>query len=545
MKHNILKKAAVFSLAMPMLAGCGETAQETAKEPESEMVSTAAATEEAQVQVDAGTLIGLKTGDLYSFRGIPYATAERFKSPEPVTEYENGYQLAFSWGPVSPQARTLSASASPNPYELLTPGNGTADLVGNENCQNLNVWTSDLSSQKPVIVFFHGGGLTSGSSGELSYYTGEYIAQSEDVVFVSVNHRLNVLGFLDLSAYGEEYRNSGIAGLEDCVEALRWVNRNIHAFGGDPDNVTIIGQSGGGDKVTTLACMPETENLFDKAVVMSGYYSDIPQAAGMAETAEMIEKLGLSEDEAAQALTEMPYEELLAASAGMTFDYARVGTGSFTKPFLDENGRCSIYAFRPGFCRLFPLGRYYVDEAVGNTQEEISHDAGAEKSSCNTEAEKKTCAAEAEKMSGDAETEKMSGDAAEGKLSGEPSENAQFCGKITHGRKRGFYYFLQKGECTKADAERYEVKVSDWIGVEDMDPYEKFICTWHFFLKDTAAQLARFPEKAREQIARSVLQIFYVQPYDRFQDFYPQFEARLASTEKQLAKIGFRYDADW
>lgn len=357
MKNNILKKAAVFSLAMSMLAGCGETAQETAKEPESEMVGTAAATEEAQVQVDAGTLIRLKTGDLYSFRGIPYATAERFKSPEPVTEYENGYQLAFSWGPVSPQARTLSASASPNPYELLTPGNGTADLVGNENCQNLNVWTSDLSSQKPVIVFFHGGGLTSGSSGELSYYTGEYIAQSEDVVFVSVNHRLNVLGFLDLSAYGEEYRNSGIAGLEDCVEALRWVNRNIHAFGGDPDNVTIIGQSGGGDKVTTLACMPETENLFDKAVVMSGYYSDIPQAAGMAETAEMIEKIGLSEDEAAEALTEMPYEELLAASAGMNFDYARVGTGSFTEPFLDETGKMNEYAAK----RTWIIGSTYSE----------------------------------------------------------------------------------------------------------------------------------------------------------------------------------------
>lgn len=150
-------------------------------------------------------------------------------------------------------------------------------------------------------------------------------------------------------------------------------------------------------------------------------------------------------------------------------------------PFLDENGRCSIYAFRPGFCRLFPLGRYYVDEAEGN--------------------------------------------------------------KITNGRKRGFYYFLQKDECTKKDAERYEVKISDWIGAEDMDAYEKFICTWHFFLKDTALQMARFPEQAQEQIARSVLQIFYVQPYDRFQDFYPQFEARLASTEKQLAKIGFRYDA--
>ncbi len=217
-------------------------------------------------------------------------------------------------------------------------------------------------------------------------------------------------------------------------------------------------------------------------------------------------------------------------------------------PFLDEYGRCSIYAFRPGFCRLFPLGRYYVDEAVGNAEADVDEavgnaEADVDEAVGNTGAGEKSGEVKSEKISGDTE-EKLTANTGTEKLPGNAGENAKFCGKITHGRKRGFYYFLQKGECTKTDAERYEVKVSDWIGVEDMDPYEKFICTWHFFLKDTAAQLARFPEKAREQIARSVLQIFYVQPYDRFQDFYPQFEARLASTEKQLAKIGFRYDTD-
>lgn len=193
-------------------------------------------------------------------------------------------------------------------------------------------------------------------------------------------------------------------------------------------------------------------------------------------------------------------------------------------PFLDGNGRCSIYAFRPGFCRLFPLGRYYVDEAVSDLKEE--------------------------KMPVDKGTGKWQDDTGTGKQPEDTSgdnpcaaqEQESFCGKITDGRRRGFYYFVQKDECTKKDAGRYDVKVSDWIGVEEMDPYEKFICTWHFFLKDTAAQMERFPGKVREQIARSVLQIFYVQPYDRFQDFYPQFEARLDSTEKQLAKIGFRYD---
>jgi Fe-S-cluster containining protein len=163
-------------------------------------------------------------------------------------------------------------------------------------------------------------------------------------------------------------------------------------------------------------------------------------------------------------------------------------------PFLDENGRCSIHAFRPGFCRLFPLGRYYVDEAdEGEGAAVYRKDPG--------------------------------------KLRGLQKVN---------GRIRGFQYFIQRGECTKQDAEKYDVKLADWLGVENLDKYEQFIVTWHFFLKDAAAGLQRFPARAQEQVARSILQIFFVQPYDRFEDFYVQFDARLANVKKSLAKLGIR-----
>lgn len=127
-----------------------------------------------------------------------------------------------------------------------------------EHCQNLNIWTPsiDPEAKKPVMVWFHGGGFFGGCSTQLYSYEGWEMSHNYDVVIVTVNHRLNMLGFLDLSELGEEYRNSGNLGMADLVEALRWVKRNITAFGGDPDNVTIYGQSGGGGKVSTLMQMP-------------------------------------------------------------------------------------------------------------------------------------------------------------------------------------------------------------------------------------------------------------------------------------------------
>ncbi|HEY0108173.1 MAG TPA: carboxylesterase family protein [Fibrella sp.] len=128
------------------------------------------------------------------------------------------------------------------------------------------------AKKRPVMVWFHGGGFTGGSSVELPSYDGENLTKKGDVVVVTVNHRLNVLGFLDLSAYGDKYKNSANAGLMDLVASLQWVKDNIAQFGGDPANVTIFGQSGGGGKVTSLMNAPSAKGLFHKAIVQSGSY---------------------------------------------------------------------------------------------------------------------------------------------------------------------------------------------------------------------------------------------------------------------------------
>ncbi len=232
-------------------------------------------------------------------------------------------------------------------------------MVGNERCQYLNVWTGSLDGSKPVIVFFHGGGLSNGASTELSYYDGFYLAKSQDVVFVSVNTRLNVLGFLDMSAYGEQFANSGIAGMMDGVVALQWVHDNIASFGGDPANVTILGQSGGGTKVTTLACMAETADLFDKVVMMSGGYSTSTKEDGLANTQKLVDYLGLSAENAAETLVNMPYEELYQAAteAGCSWS-TYTGTGTFETPLIDPaTGEVNQYAA----ARTWMIGNAYAE----------------------------------------------------------------------------------------------------------------------------------------------------------------------------------------
>lgn len=135
-----------------------------------------------------------------------------------------------------------------------------------EDCQNLNIWTPSIRDgrKRPVMVWLHGGGFSSGSSIEQLAYDGENLSRAGDVVVVSVNHRLNVLGYLDLSPFGEKYRDSANAGNLDLIAALEWIWDNIEGFGGDPENVTLFGQSGGGVKVWSLLQMPEADGLFHK-----------------------------------------------------------------------------------------------------------------------------------------------------------------------------------------------------------------------------------------------------------------------------------------
>lgn len=292
------------------------------------------AIEKVKVNLSAGELIGYEDNGVYNFKGIPYATAERFKNPVAVTSYENGKQLALSYGAVAPQNRTLNGTGTISSSDFITPS-GTTDQIANENCQNLNVWTKSMNGSKPVIVFFHGGGLSSGSSTELSAYDGSYVVENQDVVFISVNHRLNVLGYLDLSEYGKEYKDSSRLGTLDCVEALKWVHENISKFGGNPNNVTIVGQSGGGKKLAELASMPETEGLFDKVVMMSASY----QENGKDNTKKLINYLNIPKEKVIDTLTNMSCEELLNAAnnAGCSWS-TYYGEDDTSYPLFDKNG---------------------------------------------------------------------------------------------------------------------------------------------------------------------------------------------------------------
>lgn len=282
----------------------------------------------AVAQTANGKVAGYIQDGVTIFKGIPYAKANRFEAPVQADSWE-GIHSCRQYGPVSPQgARSGWAND-----EIAFAFNWN-DGVQGEDCLRLNVWTPALDSRKrPVMVWLHGGGYSAGSGQELPSYDGTSLAFAEDVVVVSINHRLNVLGFLDLSAYGETYAKSANAGLLDIVASLKWVRDNIAAFGGDPSNVTIFGQSGGGGKVTTLLATPCAKGLFHKAIVQSGSMlrtmeSKYSRKIGIAT----VRNLGLDAS-SIDKISEVPYGELLAAGekaiAQVKAEADRDGVASF------------------------------------------------------------------------------------------------------------------------------------------------------------------------------------------------------------------------
>lgn len=296
------------------------------------------------VETDKGVLMGTVTNGTYIFKGIPYATAERFMQPVEIEPWQ-GIHTAMNYGETCPNGQTtVSVSDYSDP-------SGT-DNQPNEFCQYLNVWTQsvDPEAKKPVIFWIHGGGWSSGSSNELSYYDGANLSANNDIVFVSINHRLNVLGYTELSSYGEEYKNSGNAGVADMVMALQWVQKNIANFGGDPENVTIIGQSGGGSKVSTLMGLPAAKGMFQKAVICSGGVSGTPleeaQAAGVALVEKAKEVYGLSTDEEAlECLKTIPYDQLNALAQGIPVGQGPVVDGEYyPAKTIDDEGKLSDLA---------------------------------------------------------------------------------------------------------------------------------------------------------------------------------------------------------
>jgi len=215
------------------------------------------------VKTDKGLVRGFKHSGVFHFYGLDYAFANRYEVPRECDAWE-GVKEATCFGYVSPSMKyNHLGNHIKNPYRYWPES---------DHCQNLNVWTRDLdpTKKKPVVFWLHGGGFKDGSSIEHVAYDGYMLAKEQDLCVVTINHRLNCLGFLDLSSFGEKYARSKNLGMLDVVEALRWVKRNIAQFGGDPDNVTVFGQSGGGHKVKALLNMPAAEGLFHKAMIMSG-----------------------------------------------------------------------------------------------------------------------------------------------------------------------------------------------------------------------------------------------------------------------------------
>ena len=265
--------------------------------------------EVAIVQTDAGKVRGYIHKGIFTYKGIPYAKAERFMAPAKPAAWKD-VRSSMTYGPVCPMDPTTTVN---DEFEFPFHHNWG---YTNENCQTLNVWTPGINDNKkrPVMVWFHGGGFTAGSYVELPSYDGENISHKGDVVLVSVNHRLNVLGFLDLSAYGDKYKSSSNAGLLDLVAALQWIKQNIAQFGGDPDNVTIFGQSGGGGKVTSLMNAPSAKGLFHKAIVESGSYLSgfTEQSISKRVAAALLEELQLQPSQV-DSLQTISYERLNAA----------------------------------------------------------------------------------------------------------------------------------------------------------------------------------------------------------------------------------------
>ena len=186
------------------------------------------------VDTVAGKVRGYYFDDTYIFQGIKYADARRFQMPKPV-EHWDGIKDAWGYGYAS-----LTPFKDRCGEEITVPHRYWPQ---DEECQYLNVWTQSLDpkAKKPVMVWLHGGGFLFGSAVELACTDGLELCKYGDVVTVSLNHRLNILGFLDVSAYGDEkFANSGNVGMADIVTALEWIRDNIAQFGGDPDNVTIF-----------------------------------------------------------------------------------------------------------------------------------------------------------------------------------------------------------------------------------------------------------------------------------------------------------------
>lgn len=262
------------------------------------------------VRAPVGEFAGRREGESLAFTGIRYGRAERFRPPTTVIRGEQPFAPEGRFGPACPQ-----------PGDRYQPQS--------EDCLYLNIWTPTAvgSARLPVMVYFHGGAYSTGSVTD-PLNDGARLAARGDVVVVTVNHRLNAFGYLYLARLDPRFPDSGNCGQLDLILALKWIGRNIASFGGDPGNVTLFGQSGGGAKIATLMAMPEADGLFHKAITMSGQQATASGPLNAARRAEaFLAKLGEGVDPA-----NAPVEQLVEALSAID---PILGGGVYMGPVLD------------------------------------------------------------------------------------------------------------------------------------------------------------------------------------------------------------------
>jgi len=326
----------------------------------------------------SGKVHGFVHRGIYTYRGIPYGAPtsgeRRFMPPAKPAPWKET-RSSMTYGFVSPQEpRTIwdkDEVAFVYQWE---------DGFQHEDCLRVNLWTPALDNRKrPVMVWLHGGGFSTGSGNEMRAYDGENLARRGDVVVVSLNHRVGAVGFLNLASMGgEKYAASANLGLLDIIAALEWVRDNIANFGGDPANVTLFGQSGGGGKITALMAMPRASGLFHRAIVQSGSMLHMPGPEATSKlAAAVLKELNISKDSLDQLHT-IPFERII--SAGIAAAKVVFPPSNYAKPF-DFERHAVLRAWAPTvdgtylpespFCNGAPAVSAKVPLLVGSTATEM------------------------------------------------------------------------------------------------------------------------------------------------------------------------------
>ncbi len=344
------------------------------------------------VETTAGQVRGFRREGIHTLLGVPYGApvggSARFRAPSSPQPW-SGVRSAVAYGPACPQAPRAELAASELALIEESFLLGFSDAPQSEDCLRLNIWSPGLDGhRRPVMVWLHGGHFATGSGHEQAAFDGTALSARGDVVVVSLNHRLNVLGHLNLEPFGEIYRGSCNAGMLDIVLALEWIRDNIASFGGDPGCVTLFGQSGGGAKVTTLMAMPAAAGLFHRAIVQSNCalrQMDVDMSLRL--TGAVLDELGLTATQVGR-LHDLPYAALSRAERAAIarlcppLNPARRNTRVRWEPVVDGHvlPRHAFAPDGPGISAHVPL-------LVGTTLNEFHHGIGNPDVEATTEAE--------------------------------------------------------------------------------------------------------------------------------------------------------------